>query len=288
MRRGGACRAAQQPTHALYCRTTRLARPPTPHLHTLVEDGVAGVAGRVGVGGHLCRRWPPAPAELGPSLLDLGALDPAAPARFYLPDPSFEALSDCYAVVQGVRLPLHGQLLAARAAVLRQLFVAQTEEGAGAGPVGSHEVGSGCGETPRRGSQVVGGPPAAPRLPIAASDTSTPGHPPQAPAELSSAFAGCGLTEVATFLRLTYSPDQATPGSLAAVHRCGAVPLRATLSSLRPPRARRLAVPHSLPCSCPRPSPLQACQGTAGVGGGASAPAGRRGAAGPHRGIPAE
>lgn len=74
-----------------------------------------------------------APLEYGPSLVDLGALSPADAPRFYLPDASFELLSDCYAIVEGMRLPLHAQVLAARAAVLRQLFVAQSEGGAGAG-----------------------------------------------------------------------------------------------------------------------------------------------------------
>lgn len=57
----------------------------------------------------------------------------------------------------------------------------------------------------------------APKPPTLAPPLPSP--PPQAaPAELSSAFAGCSPTEVAVFLRLLYSPDQATPGSLAAVH----------------------------------------------------------------------
>lgn len=40
----------------------------------------------------------------------------------------------------------------------------------------------------------------------------------QPPVELSSAFAGCGLAPVATFLHFVYAPDHATPASLRAVH----------------------------------------------------------------------
>lgn len=99
-----------------------------------------------------------------------------------LADPSYEALSDCFAVVEGACLPLHRQMLAARAAVLRELFVSQGEAVGGGGGGGA-----------------------------------SPG--PQEPVELSSAFAGCSLLEVAVFLRLVYAPDQATPGSLRAVHQ---------------------------------------------------------------------
>lgn len=136
---------------------------------------------------------PPAPhAQLGPSLVDLDSLSRAHPQRFYLPDASFEALSDCYARVEGVRLPLHGQVrparrpnatagllgtpsvclvgpsarmhclhstplllacsppqvLAARCSVLRQLFVAQAEDGAGAAPTASSQVRGGAVEAP--------------------------------------------------------------------------------------------------------------------------------------------
>ncbi|EFN57079.1 hypothetical protein CHLNCDRAFT_143844 [Chlorella variabilis] len=118
----------------------------------------------------------PQPPLEGLCLVDLDALDCACPQRFYLPDSSFEKLADCFALVEGMRLPLHNQLLAARAAVLRQMFVAQAEEG-----------GAGAGST-------------------------------QEPVELSSAFSGCSLAQVATFLRLTYSPDHATAASLRAVH----------------------------------------------------------------------
>jgi hypothetical protein len=59
--------------------------------------------------------------------MDLAALDPAQPHAFYLSDPSLEALSDCFAVVDGVRLPLHSHILAQQSAVLRELFLAQRE-----------------------------------------------------------------------------------------------------------------------------------------------------------------
>ena len=42
---------------------------------------------------------------------------------------------------------------------------------------------------------------------------------PQEPVALTAAFSGCGLREVAAFLRLVYSPDHATPTSLRHVHR---------------------------------------------------------------------
>lgn len=41
----------------------------------------------------------------------------------------------------------------------------------------------------------------------------------QEPVALTAAFAGCGLREVAAFLRLLYSPDHATPASLRHVHK---------------------------------------------------------------------
>lgn len=59
-----------------------------------------------------------------------------------------------------------------------------------------------------------------------------PTHPPQAPAELSAAFVGCSLQEAAVFLRLVYSPEQATPGTLRAVHRAGGGRLLAAVAGL--------------------------------------------------------
>lgn len=52
-----------------------------------------------------------------PSLVNLASLDCRHPQRFYLPGnaAAMELLSDCFALVDGVRLPLHGQLLAAQA-----------------------------------------------------------------------------------------------------------------------------------------------------------------------------
>lgn len=46
------------------------------------------------------------------ALPDLASLDAANPAAFFLPDPGLAALADCFAVVQGVRLPLHSQVSA--------------------------------------------------------------------------------------------------------------------------------------------------------------------------------
>ena len=68
-----------------------------------------------------------AEALVGPSLIDLDSLSYSHPQSFYLADSSMEQLADCFAVLGGMRLPLHGQVLAAQAAVLRQLFLAQAE-----------------------------------------------------------------------------------------------------------------------------------------------------------------
>ncbi|PSC69120.1 major lipid droplet [Micractinium conductrix] len=48
--------------------------------------------------------------------MDVAALDPALPHAFYLSDPSLEALSDCFAVIGGTRLPLHSHILAQHSA----------------------------------------------------------------------------------------------------------------------------------------------------------------------------
>lgn len=123
-----------------------------------------------------------------PSLVNLASLDCRHPQRFYLPGnaAAMELLSDCFALVDGVRLPLHGQLLAAQAAVLRDMFVALARPGRDDG--GASDEGAGD---------------AARLLP---------------PFELSSAFAGCSLRQVSVFLRFIYCPDHATPGSLHGVH----------------------------------------------------------------------
>lgn len=75
----------------------------------------------------------PSPPLFGASAIDLRTLDITQPERFYLPDDSFEKLSDCFAIVEGTRLPLHIQLLASQAGVLRQLFVGQTDNDGVAG-----------------------------------------------------------------------------------------------------------------------------------------------------------
>ena len=64
--------------------------------------------------------------------LILGALrvDEASPQGFYLPDAGLEELADCFAVVDGTRLPLHSQVLGAQSAVLRDLFRSRREAGA--------------------------------------------------------------------------------------------------------------------------------------------------------------
>lgn len=75
-----------------------------------------------------------AAAATAACLVDWDSLDPSSPERFYLTDASLEQLSDCYAVLEGARLPLHAQLLSAQAGVLRQLFIAAAEvQGGGCG-----------------------------------------------------------------------------------------------------------------------------------------------------------
>ena len=50
--------------------------------------------------------------------MNLSALNPAQPHNFYLTNPSLAALSDCFADVDGVRLPLHSQVLSLHSSVL--------------------------------------------------------------------------------------------------------------------------------------------------------------------------
>lgn len=57
---------------------------------------------------------------------------PCNPCVFYLPYPFLEALADCHALVGGVRLPLHSQILAAQSSVMRDLFLTQREGGVAA------------------------------------------------------------------------------------------------------------------------------------------------------------
>lgn len=45
-------------------------------------------------------------------LPELANLDVTNPAGFFLPDPTLATLADCFAMVQGVRLPLHSQVSA--------------------------------------------------------------------------------------------------------------------------------------------------------------------------------
>lgn len=69
-------------------------------------------SGGSGGGGLLAVAAAPAPGLLGPSLLDLEALDSWSPHLFYLPGDAYsmEALADCFALVGGARLPLHCQV----------------------------------------------------------------------------------------------------------------------------------------------------------------------------------
>jgi hypothetical protein len=59
----------------------------------------------------------------GQAVVGLSTLDEANPQNFYLLDASLEELADCYAVVDGVRLPLLSQVLGAQCQVLRVNFI---------------------------------------------------------------------------------------------------------------------------------------------------------------------
>ena len=72
----------------------------------------------------------PAAVETGaPPTLDLAALDEGHLPVFYLLHASMEQMTDCFAMVEGTRLPLHSQILGAQSAVLRELFLGQREGG---------------------------------------------------------------------------------------------------------------------------------------------------------------
>lgn len=73
---------------------------------------------------------PPRPAALC-CRPGLGVMEPPCdcPHRFYMGNPDLAALADCFAVVGGVRLPLHSQVLSQQSGVLRELFLAQSEGG---------------------------------------------------------------------------------------------------------------------------------------------------------------
>lgn len=66
----------------------------------------------------------------------LASFDEEQPAAFYFRgDDALEQLSDCFAVVSGVRLPMHSHVLATSAAVLKDLFLSQRGEGGAAAEV---------------------------------------------------------------------------------------------------------------------------------------------------------
>ena len=95
-------------------------------------DGTAAVGG--GLALALARMRLPrysaavaAARKAGLPVLDLFTLDEASPQGFYLPDAGLEELADCFAVVDGTRLPLHSQVLGAQSAVLRDLFRSRRE-----------------------------------------------------------------------------------------------------------------------------------------------------------------
>lgn len=71
-------------------------------------------------------------AEEAEPLVDLQSFDAAATELFYLPDASCCQLADCYALVEGERLPLHSAVLALQSSVLRDLFVQFRRDAAGA------------------------------------------------------------------------------------------------------------------------------------------------------------
>ena len=141
---------------------------------------------------HRCSQPPPA--------MDLSALDPAQPQVFYLSDRSLEALSDCYAVVGGTRLPLHSQVLSLHSPVLRDLFVERI-----------------AAIFNKDGAQLD-----------AASHLALPELP-----DLSAAFQSSSVEEAACLLRLLYRPhaQDASAASFAALLAAGRLPAVAALAA---------------------------------------------------------
>ncbi len=68
------------------------------HLR-LVQHSPPGAASPAGAGGAPAARLP-----------NLATFDATHPEKFFLPDSALAALADCFAVVEGVRLPLHSQV----------------------------------------------------------------------------------------------------------------------------------------------------------------------------------
>jgi hypothetical protein len=60
-------------------------------------------------------------------VIDMDSLDESLPEDFYIHDSSLKQMADCFAVVAGIHLPLHSQLLGAQSTVLLDLFVVQKQ-----------------------------------------------------------------------------------------------------------------------------------------------------------------
>lgn len=115
---------------------------PVPFDHGALDACRGGRGGAGGRGVRLTSARTPPPLPL--SVLDSAGFDeaeppvdrsmfnPAAPAHFYLPDASCEALADSFAIVEGARLPLHSAVLAMQSKVLRDLFLQLREPQGGA------------------------------------------------------------------------------------------------------------------------------------------------------------
>ena len=176
-----------QPRHLLPTPKHEAGPPRT----SSVRDMEAGSAVRQLAGLRL-----PAVAEAGaPPMVDVAALDGGHLPEFYLPYASIEQLADCFAVVEGARLPLHSQVLGAQSAVLRELFLGQREGGLQASRAFCL-----CLHQQRLLVQL---------RPLCHCIKSRSCTAPQEPADLSAAFLGASLSATACFLCLVYRPHDA-------------------------------------------------------------------------------
>ena len=135
-----------------------------------------------------------------------------------------EELADCFAVVGGARLPLHSQVLGAQSAVLRDLFRSRREGGSLAAEVcrASGVVQRGALQRPLFSLICTGAEPCPVGGQLPSEQNALVLQEPAV--DLSVAFSGTGVREAAFFLRLMYTPDDASASmgllnveSLAAV-----------------------------------------------------------------------
>lgn len=93
-----------------------------PMAATVSLAGLAGLAGVARLALGIGRRDEGDASSDGVPALDLAAWSPDRPAYFYLPGPDPALLSaDAWAVVEGVRLPLHIQVVCKQSAALRNM-----------------------------------------------------------------------------------------------------------------------------------------------------------------------